>query len=51
MTKNRRWLYVTLSGMRKGLKINLFELYVYLCLGWVMFALGLDIYIILKYGL
>lgn len=40
------------SATPNGEKSNwtkLFELYVYLCLVWVIFALGLDLFIIIRH--
>jgi hypothetical protein len=51
MDKNKLWEYVTPNGKRNSLKTNLFEFYVYLCLIWVIFALGFDLYMIIKHTL
>lgn len=49
MDRNRQQLYVTPNGERSSLIDKIFKYYLYFCLGWVMFALSFDIYMIIKH--
>lgn len=48
MNKSKHSQSVIASGEKGKIPNMIFEGYVYICLAWVIFALGLDIYIIIK---
>lgn len=49
MWKDKRMLYVNPNGMKDRIIDKVFKYYLYFCLAWVTFALGFDIFMIIKH--